>query len=206
MKKDIRPHPTLVGISADVDGNIYRGGNLSYGTLTKQGYKQHKINYVSRLGHRLICECFLGRELLTEEVVNHKNSKRADNRLGNLEIGTHIDNVRHSFRCGERKVTMPCMKVLKPQVSGEKNPMAKLTKDQVVEMIGMIFKGSTNDELGEKYGVHPRYVSLIRHKKRWKNVWNELSLQSSTTIPSGSSEESIGLCETETSLQMRDMI
>ena len=29
----------------------------------------------------------------------------------------------------------------------------------------------SNDEIGEKYNLHSRYVSLIRHKKRFASLW-----------------------------------
>lgn len=39
-----------------------------------------------KLEHRYIMEEFLGRELLTTEVVHHKNGDKHDNRLENLEV------------------------------------------------------------------------------------------------------------------------
>lgn len=44
--------------------------------------------------HRLLMEQFLGRELLKTEVVHHKNKKRWDNRLENLEV---MDRRAHSI-------------------------------------------------------------------------------------------------------------
>lgn len=201
-----RDHPTLVGISADTEGNLYRNGKYRYGTKNRQGYKQHKINYITYLEHRLVAECFIGRKLDTEEHINHKNSIRDDNRVENLEVGSSEDNVRHRWRKSPEDIKHVCMEVERPNSSGEKNGMSKLTKEQVKSMILGFKDGLTNQEASDKYGVHPRYVSLIRHRKRWKSVWVEMGLSGSTTIPSGSRASSLWKLETETSLQLRDMI
>jgi len=51
--------------------------------------------------HRLIAEQILGRYLNDDEVVHHKNGKRWDNRLENLEV---LFKVEHSKLHGQREV------------------------------------------------------------------------------------------------------
>jgi hypothetical protein len=60
------------------------------------------------------------------------------------------------------------------QIRGENNPSAKLTNEQFFEIIGMFKQGATNDDVAEKYDLHSRYVSLIRHKKRFKELWMQV--------------------------------
>src|SRR3990167_3904990 len=77
--------------------HFWKGGKIR----DKEGYVLLKKNdhpYGNRLGyvreHRLVVEASLGRYLLPTEVVHHKNSKRDDNRLENLELfvsnGAHL--------------------------------------------------------------------------------------------------------------------
>jgi group I intron endonuclease len=58
---------------------------------------------------------------------------------------------------------------------GEKNGMSKLTNQEAKELIKDIMETDLNNrELGEKYGLHKRYVSLIRNKRRWKHMWDSI--------------------------------
>lgn len=204
--EDFRQHPVYKNVYANKNRQLKVNGRVLKGTVTTSGYRQHRIDRKSKLTHRLICEAFLGRLLGRDEIVNHKNLDKLDNNLENLEIGTYTCNNRHHYRVRHEEITDNSLTFEDTNVSGEKNPQAKLTRDQARELILLTRGGWSNVELGERFGLHSRYVSLIRHKKRWKNLWKEMGLQFSTTIPSGSSAASLGRHETETSLQMRDMI
>lgn len=60
------------------------------------------------------------------------------------------------------------------RVKGELNPQAKLTNENFFEIVELFKVGKTNTEVGQQYGIHPQYVSLIRHKKRFKSLWDEV--------------------------------
>ena len=55
---------------------------------------------------------------------------------------------------------------------GEENSMAKVLEKDVLEMYELFRLGYNNKEVGDLYGLHDRYVSLIRHGKRWNYLYN----------------------------------
>lgn len=72
--------------------------------------------------HRLVWISFNG-PILEGLEPNHKNGVKSDNRLDNLELMTHKENMTHASKNG----------LLKSK-SGENNGRAKLTDDEVREI------------------------------------------------------------------------
>lgn len=124
-------------------------------TVTTAGYETSSIGLV----HRVVVETFLG-EIPKDYEVNHIDGCKTNNRLNNLEIVTKSENQKHAVRTG-----------LQPIFKGETNPMAELTESDVIDIYNIIKNGDTNMDIGIKYNLHDRYVSLIRHGKRWKYLW-----------------------------------
>lgn len=76
------------------------------GNLRDDGYVRHYINKQHILTHVLVVESFL-RTLTPKEEVNHINHIKTDNRLENLEIVTHSENLKKAAelgKCGAKKV------------------------------------------------------------------------------------------------------
>lgn len=78
---------------------------------------------------------------------------------------------------------------LSESYTGEKNPRAKLSNEDFFKMVELFKIGKTNKEIAEIYGLHDRYVSLIRHKKRFCKLWEEVT----DYIPSISDGQQRGL-------------
>jgi len=95
------------GYTVDEDGNVY---SSKIGTVKRlswcpigAGYRAVSLRKdgktFKKYVHRIVAENFL--EGWDESLeVNHKNGDKNDNNLKNLELVTHKENMRHSFRSG----------------------------------------------------------------------------------------------------------
>ena len=113
---------------------------------------------VGGLVHRIVVESFVGK-IPNGMEVNHINGIKTDNRLVNLEIVTRSENLKHAYKLG-----LIC-------TQGERNSQAKLSESDVFSMYDMFRLGHNNAKVAKMFGVHDRYVSLIRHGKRWKHIY-----------------------------------
>ncbi len=132
--------------------NLGRDGYLWVG-LKGSNKRMKKI-------HRLVAETFIPNPI-GKPVVNHIDGNKQNNEVTNLEWVTYSENAQHAIATG----------LLVP-AQGETHHSAKLSDSETRALIQGTLDGFTNEELGEVYNLHPRYVSLIRHKKRQLGVWN----------------------------------
>jgi hypothetical protein len=92
------------GYIATENGQVFgkRGTSLKF-KIDYDGYclfsasYHHKHKYYRV--HRFIWEYFNG-PIPKELQINHINGIKTDNRLGNLELVTHKENIRHAWRIG----------------------------------------------------------------------------------------------------------
>lgn len=128
-------------------GSKTTAGYITYGTL---GY-----------AHRLVCETFIG-DIPTKMEINHIDFNKENNRIDNLEIVTRSENQIHAINGNRTK-----------NIEGEANPMSHLKTEDVLSIYKMIKEGYDNIDIAIKFNLHDRYVSLLRHGKRWKKLYNE---------------------------------
>jgi len=156
-------HPYWTNYSASKNGSVYGSrGKILSPILHRTGYsvmtvRKDDIQKQLRI-HRFVWECLNG-EIPTDKVINHKNGIKTDNRPDNLELMSSRENVIHSWEVLGRK-----------SLKGDKSPNSKISESQAKDIIQCVKDGLSNIELGLKYKLHPNYISLIRHNKRWRHL------------------------------------
>lgn len=124
--------------------------------LNNEGYPivrlyKHKIGQTHRV-HRLVLRTFIGESDL---VCNHKNSRRTDNRLKNLEYVTKSENSIHGIKNGTFLI-------------GAKRRIAKLSDEDV---FNILFKESGRySDIAKKYNVSRTRIVLIKQGKAWAHM------------------------------------
>lgn len=116
--------------------------------------------------HRIVAQTFIDNPE-NKPSVNHINGVRNDNRLENLEWCTHSENLCHSYKIGNSSNR------------GEKNPCAKLTDAQAMEIIENYTFGRKGLKKGElskvdiakKYNVPVSVIKRLVQKKTWIHLF-----------------------------------
>lgn len=98
MKKPILGYDPVY--YADEDGNIYRENRMLSPYDNGLGYKQIKLRLngkrYNRYVHRLVWEAFNG-PIPENFEINHIDHDKSNNKLSNLELVTHSENMHKSF-------------------------------------------------------------------------------------------------------------
>ena len=134
----------LVSINGDVYSLGERKGLLI--PRIDQGYTRYAIYCNERKTtrqwriHRLVLGLFNFERRLPQ--VNHKDGKKDNNRLENLEWATNSTNQLHAFRTGLNK---PC--------TSPKPALHALTKEQMIECKELRQTGMSYQKLADRYGV-----------------------------------------------------
>jgi hypothetical protein len=160
----LQPHPVYKEYLATEDGRVWNSKSNRFISSSSHhtGYLVVNIKKRQYRAHRFILECFLKRELKMGYYVNHIDGNKQNNCIINLEECTSSENSKHAFKLGLREAR-----------KGELNGNFILPETTVRDIIRDIRKGLHNDELASKYKVEFKHISLIRHKKRWKHLFEE---------------------------------
>lgn len=101
------------------------------------------------LVHRAVYSAFYG-EIPKGMDINHKNGNRHDNKMGNLEICTRSENIRHSFDVlGRKPTSMP----------NAAKPVCQIKNGIIVG------EYSSAREAEKRTGISYRYISKSCHSK-----------------------------------------
>jgi predicted XRE-type DNA-binding protein len=150
-------HP--IGYKVSSFGNVIGLRRKKVGYNRKDGYRSVHMFKKEILIHVLVWETFNGKVPKGYEI-NHKDMNKGNNRLDNLELTTHQENLKHAYTNG-----------LFDKNRGQNNPNAKLNNSKVLEIRKLYEDKKLNQrEIGELFGVSYRTISLIVNKKIWKNV------------------------------------
>lgn len=108
---------------------------------------------------RLITKAFVQNPLGKPEV-NHINGTKTDDSSANLEWATRSENQLHAFKTGLQEPTF-----------GEKDGMAILTEEQVLEIRRRYASGDTTYKaLAQEYGMSHFTIGGIVRGESWKHL------------------------------------
>ena len=118
------------------------------------GLKRNGQNHNFKI-HRLVAEAFLSNVEANHEV-NHKDTHKLNDYVGNLEWVTHAENMKHAAKAGALK-------------AGEERYGA-LLKNRDIIYIRENPDGLSMNQLAEKLGVSPAKISEVQLGRKYKNV------------------------------------
>jgi hypothetical protein len=151
----------------DRECNIY---SLYYGKflddiISESGYHLISLNTkdgrrIQRRIHRLGMMTFCYFPGCEELQVDHKDGNKDNNNISNLEWVTGKENVNRAINLGLRR-----------SWSDQNNPCAKLTNEQVLDIVNMIINKLDNNTILQKYpNINESIISGIAYGNTWKNI------------------------------------
>src|SRR5574343_198642 len=146
---------------------------LSIGCIMSYAYKKIKLSDGStRDEHRLIMENHLGRSLLTNEHIHHKDGNKRNNEISNLMLISSSDHAK-THLIGVSKsddVKQKIKDTLTGKYVGENSFRNILVDSDVIEIKHMLLKGIKHRIIAEKFNVNVRTISHINVGRRWSHI------------------------------------
>jgi hypothetical protein len=124
-----------------------------------KGYKRTALGNDKFLVHRLVAITWVENPH-NKKTVNHIDGNTLNNYYKNLEWCTQKENIKHSWGIGTTKRNAY-------HNSNEKNPKAKLTNQQVLEIRASEL---SSRKLAKIYGINYGSVAEIKRGERYKNI------------------------------------
>ena len=163
--KDIQGYEGLYMVSNQGRVKSIRGNRVLKKRLTYDGYVKVTLTVdykaVDKRVHRLVAEAFVPNPNKLE-TVNHIDGNKENNDARNLEWCDRHEQMQHAYRLG-----------LKKPLAGVKNPIAKLTEDDI-RYIRANYKRQSREfgtvALGRKFGVDNSIIGKIVRGISYKDV------------------------------------
>lgn len=154
--------PSFPGYSASSLGRIaVRGEKILRACISTSGYERYTIKRngksVSVTGHILVCEAFHGPKPTSKHEVRHLDGSKINNIPMNLKWGTRKENVADKFNHGT-------------DTRGQRNPLSKLTDEQVISIRREYKEGISATKLAKKYGIGRSNAFEIVAGRRWAHL------------------------------------
>lgn len=138
-----------------------KGGFLKIQTNLK-GYKHVGLTKEGReitaTVHRIVCMAFLENPD-NLPAINHKDGKKANNFVSNLEWCTNSENLQHALEAGLR---------IPPK--NEKHWNAKLSNEDVINIKKRLANGERAYMILKGYNVSYQCILDIKNRRRWANI------------------------------------
>lgn len=109
--------------------------------------------------HRAVALAFLG-EPESGQQVNHRNGRKTDNRVENLEYVSCRENIRHCWANGLHGIE---------HCQGEASHRAKLT-EEAVRTIRIEYPSQTLSQLATRFGVTKQAIWHVVKRKTWVHI------------------------------------
>ena len=146
-------------------GEVRGVKGIPFTRLNSGGYVQIKFRDPANwrieravLAHRVVWESVHG-PIDDDKDVNHISGNKTDNRIYNLEVISHGDNVRHATATG-----------LTPILRGEDDGTSKLTSTGALDVYRRAWSGEPQGRIASDYGVGCSVVSHVKHGREWGHV------------------------------------
>lgn len=160
---EVRENGDVIGLS----------GRKSGQKLTKSGHPQgyHMVSLRQYGSHRFL-KCYLHRVVAYHFLdnpndlpeINHIDGNKQNNAVENLEWCTRKENARHALETG----LFDNIKIL--NAKGEKNPRAKLTEDEVLDIRWLYGLGVSMANLAREWGLNPATIHEVVRRKSWAHI------------------------------------
>ena len=141
-----------------VSGKVYGCEIATH--VDRSGYRQVYLKKGKTIqAHRFIWEAVHG-PIPDGLFINHINGNKRDNRLANLELVTHAENIRHAYRTGLASN------------KGDRHPGNRVGNFQVLTIRALADLGFTHTDIASRPGIplSRRQVSLIATRRAWSHL------------------------------------